>query len=108
MDVERIKATVQEAQDQAERLRDDPPVNIVRDGMATFISQKPCTCPDTPEWENYHHPDCPDYTSCGGWGWEPPCGGCDYCMAAQDSYYRSLENNQTDPQGGTDGLPPVR
>lgn len=26
-------------------------------------------------------------TSCGGWTWGPPCGGCDRCIADQQMYY---------------------
>lgn len=49
-----------------------------------------CTCPDDPAFEHYHHDECAAFTSCGGWTWDPPCGGCDYCLAMQDEYYRSL------------------
>lgn len=49
-----------------------------------------CTCPD--EWFELvgipvcAHEDCPDYSSCGGWTWDPPCGGCDSCIFAQALY----------------------
>lgn len=52
-----------------------------------------CSCPETPEWEHYHSEGCPKYTSCGGWTWDPPCGGCDYCLQMHDEYYEWLRTN---------------
>lgn len=54
---------------------------------------KTCTCPEAPEHLGcYHDPDCPLYTSCGGWTWDPPCGACDWCCAAQDAHARMLRD----------------
>lgn len=30
-------------------------------------------------------------SDCGGWTWDPPCGGCDRCIAAQVRYYFDQE-----------------
>jgi hypothetical protein len=49
-----------------------------------------CTCPEDSQ-SHAHDPECPQYDSCGGWTFDPPCGGCDWCIAAQEAYYRSLE-----------------
>ncbi|WP_097283541.1 hypothetical protein [Streptomyces sp. OK228] len=49
-----------------------------------------CTCPD--QWFELvgvffcANEDCPAYKSCGGWTWDPPCGGCDSCLLAQVVY----------------------
>lgn len=53
-----------------------------------------CRCPviwsaTTEEGQMSHHPSCPRYTDCGGWRWDPPCGGCDRCIQAQLAYYRN-------------------
>lgn len=56
------------------------------------MTEKECLCPDA--WFEIVAPDgthegynCPSYQSCGGWTWDPPCGGCDDCILAQWSYY---------------------
>lgn len=32
-----------------------------------------------------------DTSDCGGWGWDPPCGGCARCMAMQFGHYLMKE-----------------
>lgn len=34
-----------------------------------------------------------DTSDCGGWGWDPPCGGCARCMTQQFGYYLSKEED---------------
>lgn len=55
-----------------------------------WCSQRPCECPEA-WWEivgpDMHDAECPEYDSCGGWTWDPPCGGCDHCLMAQYCYY---------------------
>jgi hypothetical protein len=31
---------------------------------------------------------------CGGWTYDPPCGGCYQCIAAQVLYYRYLDEKE--------------
>lgn len=53
-----------------------------------------CLCP--PEWAEQVgfciEGNCPAYDSCGGWTWDPPCGGCDNCLAAQFCYYSEWDS----------------
>jgi hypothetical protein len=49
-----------------------------------------CTCPEDSQ-SHAHEPECPQYDSCGGWTWDPPCGGCDLCIAMQEAHYAYLE-----------------
>ncbi len=35
-----------------------------------------------------------DDSDCGGWGWDPPCGGCARCMRMQFGYYMDQEEKQ--------------
>lgn len=49
-----------------------------------------CWCTD--KWEELtdgaiHEDTCHHYDNCGGWTYDPPCGGCDYCILAQQLYY---------------------
>lgn len=39
-------------------------------------------------------PDGKFLTNCGGWTWDPPCGGCDWCIADQIYYYIDRERDQ--------------
>lgn len=51
-----------------------------------------CTCPEDDGPGSHHtNPECPLFTTCGGWRLDPPCGGCDACCVAQAVYYRMLE-----------------
>jgi hypothetical protein len=50
-----------------------------------------CTFEETDAWPCSGHPgrDCPLRTDCGGWTWDPPCGGCDRCIEDQIAYYEA-------------------
>ena len=39
-------------------------------------------------------PDGKYVTDCGGWTWDPPCGGCDRCIADQTYYYTDRDRHQ--------------
>lgn len=52
------------------------------------------------EWKNEQWRDfeetqiAGDDSDCGGWRWDPPCGGCARCMRDQFSYYMGKEEEQ--------------
>lgn len=47
------------------------------------------------QWRNFEETQLAgDSSDCGGWGWDPPCGGCARCMAAQFSYYLMKEEGR--------------
>ena len=35
-----------------------------------------------------------DESDCGGWMWDPPCGGCARCMTNQFAYYLMKEEER--------------
>jgi len=37
------------------------------------------------------HRYCDDGSDCGGWTWDPPCGGCSRCIWEQTLYYSKYE-----------------
>ncbi len=54
----------------------------------------PCACTyrDLKMWgPHVGHPtlSCPLATDCGGWTFDPPCGGCDRCLRDQVAYYEA-------------------
>jgi hypothetical protein len=55
-----------------------------------------CTFEDTDEVTESSHPTpgCSLRTDCGGWGWDPPCGGCDRCLSDQARYYQGKEREE--------------
>ena len=50
-----------------------------------------CTFEEVDAWPCSGHPGpgCPLRTDCGGWTWDPPCGGCDRCIEDQIDYYEA-------------------
>ena len=47
------------------------------------------------EWKAFEEEQIGDDDSdCGGWGWDPPCGGCARCMRMQFGYYMMKEEEQ--------------
>jgi hypothetical protein len=48
-----------------------------------------CMCPlkDAPEYEGHTEAEHRDEQCTGGWTFDPPCGGCINCRAAQALYY---------------------
>lgn len=62
--------------------------------------KKACTCPDSWESRQYHAEACQLYTWCGGWSWDPPCGGCDGCLAMQDAYGALMERERMAKEAG--------
>lgn len=38
-----------------------------------------------------------DTSDCGGWRWDPPCGGCARCIRDQHAYYLQKEREHAAP-----------
>jgi hypothetical protein len=56
-----------------------------------------CTFEDIDHWQGQvGHPTrgCPKRDDCGGWGWSPPCGGCDRCIEDQLAYYEAKDKGE--------------
>lgn len=50
----------------------------------------PCDCPMSLDLEHGDPHTLSDHDGCGGWGYDPPCGGCHDCVAAQWAHYDRL------------------
>lgn len=52
-----------------------------------------CDCPlkDDPGYEGHTNTDHWNERCTGGWTFDPPCGGCINCAAAQAAYYDRKE-----------------
>lgn len=52
----------------------------------------PCSCPvgeELPHTNAQH-----DEGDCGGWTWDPPCGGCYRCLNMQKAHYEALARRE--------------
>ena len=51
-----------------------------------------------------------DDSDCGGWGWDPPCGGCARCMRMQFGYYMQKKEDAARVflNAGFDVMEPIR
>lgn len=58
---------------------------------------EPCGCilADHPEFEGHTNDDHLAESCSGRWTYDPPCGGCLNCLAAQAYYYRDLASKES-------------
>jgi hypothetical protein len=64
---------------------------VRREIRPTRLDQ-PCKCilATHPEFEGHLEREHAEEPCSGSWGWNPPCGGCINCIAAQAYYYQHL------------------
>jgi hypothetical protein len=54
----------------------------------------PCECLVSTDEEHGDGHRLTDHEDCGGWTYDPPCGGCHSCIMAQWAHYERLARRE--------------